>query len=58
MQFENVSADIVLKIHLENQIHDIFVLIRPGVEEFLEKLAQCYELVIFTASLSQVKIKR
>ncbi len=51
-----VKSDIVLKIEFENKIHDIHVLVRPGVEEFLEKMAKHYELVIFTASLSKVKI--
>lgn len=52
--FEKCAPDITLNIELDNKIHEIFVLKRPGVYEFLEKLAQCYELVIFTASLSQV----
>lgn len=51
--FEN-SSDIILKIELENKMHDIHVLVRPGTEEFLNKMAVHYELVIFTASLSKV----
>jgi RNA polymerase II subunit A small phosphatase-like protein len=49
----DVKSDIILKIEFENKIHDIHVLIRPGVEEFLERMAKHYELVIFTASLSK-----
>jgi carboxy-terminal domain RNA polymerase II polypeptide A small phosphatase len=49
-----VSSDMVLKIELEAKIHDIHVLIRPGAKEFLERMADLYELVIFTASLSKV----
>ena len=52
----NTPSDIILKIELDNRIHDIHVLVRPGVEEFLEKMAKHYELVIFTASLSKVLI--
>ena len=52
----NTSPAYIIRIELEKKIHDIFVLRRPGVTEFLEKLAECYELVIFTASLSQVII--
>ena len=48
------SSDIILKIKLDNNIHDIHVLIRPGVEEFINKMSQFYEIVIFTASLSKV----
>ena len=48
-------SDIILKIDLDNKVHDIHVLVRPGVEEFLEKMAKHYEIVIFTASLSKVQ---
>ena len=46
-------SDVIIKIELENEIHDIHVLVRPGVKEFLEKMANRYEIVIFTASLSK-----
>lgn len=49
------SSDVIIKIELEREIHDIHVLVRPYVREFLEKMAKHFELVIFTASLSQVK---
>ena len=48
-------SDIILKIELENRIHDIHVLKRPGAEEFIDRMSKHYELVIFTASLSKVK---
>ena len=48
------SSDIILKIKLDNNLHDIHVLIRPGVEEFINKMSQLYEIVIFTAALSKV----
>ena len=31
----------------------MFVLVRPGSEFFLQRLSKCYELVIYTASLSK-----
>lgn len=46
-------SDVVIQIELENEIHDIHVLVRPYVKEFLERMAKKYELVIFTASLSK-----
>lgn len=52
----SIPSDIILKIEFENKIHEINVLIRPGVEEFLERMAKHYELVIFTASLSKVSL--
>lgn len=52
----NIRSDIILKIQIDGKIHDIHVLIRPGTSEFLEKLSSMYELVIFTASLSKVKL--
>jgi RNA polymerase II subunit A small phosphatase-like protein len=49
------KSDMVLKIEFEGRMHDVHVLVRPGVDEFLEKMSRHYELVIFTASLSKVK---
>lgn len=46
-------SDIILKIEFEGVIHEIHVLVRPGVEEFLERMSKIYEIVIFTASLSK-----
>ena len=48
------SSDIILKITLDNNIHNIYVLIRPGIEEFIQKMSEIYEIIIFTASLSKV----
>ena len=45
--------DVIIKLELDNEIHDIHVLVRPGVKEFLEKMSKKYEIVIFTASLSK-----
>ena len=52
MPFESPS-DVVIQIEIEGQIHDIHVLVRPGVKEFLETMGRKYEIVIFTASLSK-----
>ena len=49
----NCPSDVIIKIELDNNIHDIHVLVRPGVKEFLEKMSKRYEIVIFTASLSK-----
>ncbi|MCQ2819813.1 MAG: HAD family hydrolase [archaeon] len=46
-------SDVIIQIEIDNEIHDIHVLVRPGVKEFLEEMAKHYEIVIFTASLSK-----
>lgn len=46
-------SDVIIQIELENETHDIHVLVRPFVKEFLERMSKKYELVIFTASLSK-----
>ena len=48
----NSPSDLVIKIEQDNDVHDIHVLVRPHVEEFLEKMSKRFELVIFTASIS------
>lgn len=47
------NADIVLPVDIEGKVCYVYVLIRPGCITFLEELAEYYELVIFTASLSK-----
>lgn len=48
----SIPSDVVIKIDIDNEIHDIHVLIRPGVKNLLEKMEKFYEIVIFTASVS------
>lgn len=47
------GADFKLELSLDNKPFSIFVIRRPGVEKFLTDLSQHYELVLFTASVSQ-----
>ena len=47
------NNDIILEVELESVIYNIFVLVRPGTIEFIRKVAQLYEVVIFTASISK-----
>ena len=49
----SIKSDLLFKIELENQLHDIHVLIRPGVQKFLQKMGKLFEIVIFTASVSK-----
>ena len=52
MTFSDPS-DVIIQIEIENEVHDIHVMVRPGVKEFLEKMDKLYEIVIFTASVSK-----
>ena len=53
-QFTEFShpSDIIIKIEIKNETYNIHVLVRPGVKDFLEKMQKCFEIVIFTASIS------
>lgn len=50
------GADIVMPIEIEGRRCEIYILKRPGVDEFLEKMCSVFEVVIFTASLSKYAI--
>ena len=52
MTFSSPS-DVIIQIEIDNEMHDIHVMVRPGVKEFLEKMEKLYEIVIFTASVSK-----
>lgn len=50
--FTEVShCDLVLPVEIEDSICQVFVLKRPGVDQFLQECAKWYELIIYTASL-------
>ena len=48
------NPDFVVPVEIEDQYHNVYVLKRPGVDEFMRKMGEIYEVVIFTASLSKV----
>lgn len=47
------KSDIMLNVYVDRANHPVHVLKRPYVDSFLERMAQHYELVVFTASISQ-----
>lgn len=47
------SADFVLPVDIDDQIHNVYVIKRPGVDEFLRRVGELYEVVVFTASVSR-----
>ena len=47
------KSDIILKINLDGKNHIIHVLKRPNLDYFLKKVSEFFNIIIFTASLSQ-----
>ncbi|ODV96725.1 hypothetical protein PACTADRAFT_39437 [Pachysolen tannophilus NRRL Y-2460] len=47
------QADFVIPVEVEGQVHNVYVIKRPGVDEFLKKVGEWYEVVVFTASVSR-----
>lgn len=50
---EVANYHFVIPVNIEGVIHAIYVAKRPGVDDFLAKVSQWYEVVIFTASLEK-----
>lgn len=46
-------ADYIVPVEIERLWHDVNVIKRPGVDEFLKKMGEIYEVVVFTASVSK-----
>lgn len=49
------NPDFVVPVEIDNQTHTVYVLKRPGVDEFMERLGPQFEIVLFTASLAKVR---
>jgi RNA polymerase II subunit A small phosphatase-like protein len=47
------NADFIIPVEIDNQIHQVYVLKRPGVDQFLKSMAERFEVVVFTASLAK-----
>ena len=47
------KSDLILNINIEGIDRTLFVLKRPHVDKFLYELSNLYEIIIFTASISQ-----
>ncbi|VDK45115.1 unnamed protein product [Anisakis simplex] len=47
------NADFVIPVEIDNVIHQVYVLKRPFVDEFLDKIGDKFECVLFTASLAK-----
>lgn len=47
------NADFIVPVEIDNVIHQVYVLKRPFVDEFLCKVGELFECVLFTASLAK-----
>jgi len=47
------NADFIIPVEIDNQVHQVYVVKRPGVDQFLRCMAEKFELVVFTASLAK-----
>ena len=45
--------DLVLEVDFDGILYNIYVLIRPGAENFIKRMSKIFEIVVFTASISR-----
>jgi TFIIF-interacting CTD phosphatase-like protein len=48
------QADFTIPVDIEGSYHNVYVIKRPGVDEFMKRVGELYEVVVFTASVSKV----
>ena len=48
------NADFIIPVDIDGIMRDVYVLKRPHVDEFLRRMGELYEIVVFTASLAKV----
>ncbi|XP_013878008.1 carboxy-terminal domain RNA polymerase II polypeptide A small phosphatase 2 isoform X1 [Austrofundulus limnaeus] len=47
------NADFIVPVEIEGTTHQVYVLKRPYVDEFLQRMGEMFECVLFTASLAK-----
>ena len=47
------QADFTIPVEIEGQFHNVYVIKRPGVDQFMKRMGELYEIVVFTASVSK-----
>jgi len=47
------NPDFIIPVEIEEQVHKVYVLKRPGVDQFLQQTGRLFEIVVFTASLAK-----
>lgn len=52
--FKPISdPDYIIPVEIEGRVVDVYVLKRPFMDEFMDAIADRFEIVVFTASLSK-----
>ena len=49
------QADFTIPVEIESQLHNVYVIKRPGVDQFMKRVGELYEVVVFTASVAKVR---
>jgi RNA polymerase II subunit A small phosphatase-like protein len=47
------QADFTIPVEIEGTYHNVYVIKRPGVDQFMKRVGELYEVVVFTASVSK-----
>ncbi|OTA64234.1 serine/threonine-protein phosphatase dullard [Hypoxylon sp. EC38] len=47
------QADFTIPVEIEGNYHNVYVIKRPGVDQFMKRVGELYEVVVFTASVSK-----
>ncbi|KAH8163108.1 hypothetical protein CIB48_g5133 [Xylaria polymorpha] len=47
------QADFTIPVEIEGHYHNVYVIKRPGVDQFMKRVGELYEVVVFTASVSK-----
>ncbi|KAI3387203.1 hypothetical protein SNEBB_006589 [Seison nebaliae] len=47
------NADLIVSVDIDGQMNQVYVLKRPHVDEFLRRVGELFECVLFTASLAK-----
>ncbi|KAM9487237.1 uncharacterized protein Hap1MRO34_007078 [Clarias gariepinus] len=47
------NADFIIPVEIDGSVHQVYVLKRPHVDEFLKRMGELFECVLFTASLAK-----
>ncbi|CAM9543576.1 carboxy-terminal domain RNA polymerase II polypeptide A small phosphatase 1 isoform X2 [Lethenteron reissneri] len=47
------NADFIVPVEIDGTVHQVYVLKRPHVDEFLKRMGELFECILFTASLAK-----